>query len=83
MTIFIKSEGNKYGYRIRYYGDEEHWKASKTSEIFIASARINGIGGINSDESMKEELKAKLLRVSEEHLINLVIHELKLKSTTN
>ena len=83
MTIFIKLEGDKYGYRIRYYGDEEHWKESKSSEIFIASARVNGIGGINSNESMTEELKAKLLRVFEEHFIDLVIHELKLRSTTD
>ena len=72
ITIFIKSEGDKYGYRLRYYGDEQHWKSSATSEIFIASARINGIGGKNSDEAMTGELKAKLLKVFKERFIDLI-----------
>jgi hypothetical protein len=72
MTIFIKSDGNKYGFRIRYYGDEKYWSTSNTTEIFIASARINGVGGKNDDESMTEELKYKLSKVFEERFINLV-----------
>jgi hypothetical protein len=72
MTIFIKSEGDKYGFRIRYYGDEKLWKTSSTSEIFIASARINGVGGKNDDEAMTDELKAKLLKVFEECFVDLV-----------
>ena len=76
MTIFIKFEGDKYGFRIRYYGDEQHWNTSNTSEIFIASARINGIGGKNDDESMTDELKFKLLKVFEERFINLIKQEL-------
>ncbi len=83
LVIFINLDGDKYGYRIRYYGDEAHWKTSKTSEIFIASARINGIGGVNSNEEMTNELKAKLLKVLEERFIDLVIQALKLKSTAN
>ncbi len=81
MTIFIKSEGNKYGFRIRYYGDEAHWEKSSTSEIFIASARINGIGGTNTDEAMTDELKSKLLKVFEERFIDLLLPTLHLEST--
>ncbi|MEJ7559292.1 MAG: hypothetical protein WKF66_13360 [Pedobacter sp.] len=81
MTIFIKSEGDKYGFRIRYYGDEQHWETSSTSEIFIASARINGIGGKDSDEAMTEELKAKLLKVFQERFVNLVVQTLQSEST--
>lgn len=78
LGIFINLDGDKYGYRIRYYGDEGHWKTSKTSEIFIASARINGIGGKSGDEVMNDELKAKLLEVFEERFVHLVAQTLTL-----
>jgi len=76
ITIFIKHEGDKYGYRIRYYGDEQLWKTSNTSELFIASARINGVGGKNDDESMSDELKFKLLKVFQERFVDLIDHRL-------
>ncbi|RZJ80040.1 MAG: hypothetical protein EOO47_08905 [Flavobacterium sp.] len=77
LTIFITFEGDRYGYRLHYYGDEAHWKSSKTSIISIASARINGIGGINSDVAMSDELKDKLLMVFEQRFIRLVNQALK------
>lgn len=81
MTIFIKSESNKYSFRIRYYRDDQHWQTSSTSEIFIASARNNGIGGKNEEEAMTDESKVKLLNVFEKHFVNLVLQTLQSEST--
>jgi len=45
FTLFIKSGKDKYGYVLRYYGDQKSWNESSSAEIFLCYARINGVGG--------------------------------------
>jgi len=71
VTITIVEKGRSYDYTFRYYGGEEYWDTSKTSEVFIAYARnekgeggSSGNGGIKwYDLKLKKELTGPFERI--------------------
>ncbi len=81
LTIKIKSGADEHQYILRYYGSEEHWKTSTSSEIFICYAYDkNGKGGSQGQNSFKfkGQLKKELVNVFEREFVNKLDKELNL-----
>lgn len=82
FTIKIKLGEIENEYTFRFYGDEEYWRTSPKSEIFIVYAYDkNGRGGCESDGRIDKELKEKLLTIFESEFISKIDKELNLTHT--
>ena len=85
ITMKIRSgdgtEENKYTFR--FYGDEEHWRKSSSTVIFICYAHDkDGNGGSEGSgglEWYKSGLKNKLINLFESEFLAMVDKELQLK----
>lgn len=81
ITIKIKTRDQENEYTFRFYGDEQYWKTSPTSEIFIAYAHDkHGKGGSEADKNVDPVLLEQFVSVFETEFINKVETVLKLKS---
>lgn len=85
VWITIMNEGIQYMYTFRYLGDEQYWKTSDHSEIFISHVQnnlgLNLIQGENvGDFSSQEAEKAK--KLFEKEFISRLNKELNIKQTT-
>jgi hypothetical protein len=82
VTITISSGHEKNEYTFRYYGDDEDWKTSYSSKIFICYAHDqNGKGGSEGGgglEWYRSGLKKKFTDLFEKELISKVDKELNL-----
>jgi len=75
VTIKIKIADKENEYTFRYYGDEEYWKVSTSSEIFICYAYDkNGNGGSEGHNSFKfkQQLKKEFTNVFESEFVNKI-----------
>jgi hypothetical protein len=80
VTIKIKSGEQSNEYTFRYYGDEEHWKASQNSELFICYAYNKyRKGGHEGDEDFNDNLLNQLTSVFEKEVIDKLDQELRVK----
>lgn len=74
-----------YTYIFRFYGGKDYWKASKTSEIFIAYAHDEKFhGGSSGNGGIKWydfKLKKRLIEPFEREFIEKIDRELKIKHT--
>ena len=81
VTLKITSGQNINEYTFRYYGPDEDWRSSPTSEIFICYAyNKNGNGGSEGQHSFrfKGRLKRKLTSNFETELVSEIDKELHL-----
>ena len=82
-TIKIKTGDQENEYIFRFYGDEECWKTSPTSEIFIVYAYDkNGKGGQEGSKDLDKELRDKLTTNFESEFIGRIDMQLHLTHTT-
>lgn len=85
VTIKIKVADLENEYTFRYYGDEEYWKTSLTSGIFICYAYDkNGQGGSEGTggvEWYKWGLRKKLTDLFEKEFVTKIDNELKIAHT--
>jgi hypothetical protein len=82
VTIKISEENVKNEYTFRFYGDQEEWKKSKSSSIFIVYAHDkDGNGGSEGHGGISDELLKEFYKVFELELINKVDKQLKIKHT--
>lgn len=83
MTIKIKEANIENEYTFRFYGDEEYWKTSPSSEIFIVYAYDKtGKGGSEGHGDIDNQLRKKLTDVFESEFINKIDKELNMKDST-
>lgn len=82
LTIFITGTGFKNNYTFRYYGTEEHWNTSNTSEIFIVSAFDNqGNGGSEATGGVSRKLLKQFTDAFETELVDNIDKQLNTKRT--
>jgi hypothetical protein len=82
VTIKITSGQMVNEYTFRYYGDEEYWKASGKSEIFICYAfDKNHKGGSEGNGRVTKEMLKGFTDVFEKEFISKVDRELNLTHT--
>jgi hypothetical protein len=82
VTIKITSGQIVNEYTFRYYGDEEYWKTSGTSEIFICYAfDKNHKGGSEGNGGVTKEMLKGFTNIFEKEFISKVDHELNLSHT--
>jgi hypothetical protein len=77
LTLKIKTNKGQCEYTFRYYGGEEEWKTSSTSEIFICYAYdeqrrggSEGNGGVDSDvlNHLTDVFEKELVKNIDKHL---------------
>ena len=73
IKINVKNLENEYTFR--YYGDEEYWKTSKSSEIFICWEFDKGGNGGN-EEYINSDDERRLTNIFETQFISLVDKQL-------
>jgi hypothetical protein len=79
VSIKIKTQKGQCNYTFRYYGDEEHWKISKTSEIFICWAYDEfGKGGSEGNGGVDSKTLNYLTGVFEKELVSNIDKKLNL-----
>jgi hypothetical protein len=84
VTISIRDADIENKYTFRYIGDENNWKSSASSEIFICYAYTeDGKGGCEGYHSFrfKQGLKKKLIDLFEREFVSKVDKELDLSHT--
>ncbi len=87
FKISIKS-GNRISYfTLRYLGDEQSWKSSSTSAVFI-SELSDGLGnnisqGHNEHGQFKSKMAKTFTELLERELVNKLDKELNLKHTVD
>ena len=82
VTIKITSGQNVNEYIFRYYGPDEDWKTSSTSEIFICYAHDkNGIGGSEGNGGISTRMEKIFTDIFEKEFIAKVDKELNLTHT--
>jgi len=80
LTITIETERGKNEYIFRYYGDDTHWKKSKTSEIFICYAYDEfHNGGSEGNGGVDKETLKYLTEIFEKEFINKIDEKLGIK----
>lgn len=80
VTIKIKSGDQNNEYTFRYYGDEEHWKISPNSELFICYAYDKyRQGGHAGDEDFNENYLKQLTGVFEREFVEKLDQKLNVK----
>jgi hypothetical protein len=79
VSIKIKTQKGQCNYTFRYYGGEEHWKTSKTSEIFICWAYDEfGKGGSEGNGGVDSKTLNYLTGVFEKELVSNIDKKLNL-----
>ncbi len=79
VSIKIKTEKGQCGYTFRYYGGEDHWKTSKTSEIFICWAYDEfGKGGSEGNGGVESKTLNHLTELFEKELVSNIDKKLNL-----
>ena len=79
VTIKIKTDKGQCEYTFRYYGSEEDWKTSKTSEIFICWAYNEyGKGGSEGNGGVDIKTLKHLTEVFEKELVDKIDKKLNL-----
>jgi hypothetical protein len=79
VTIKITSGQDVNEYTFRYYGADEDWKTSPTSELFICYAYDkNQNGGSEGNGGVSNKLAKKLTEVFEKEFVNKVDKQLNL-----
>lgn len=79
VTIKITSGQNVNEYVFRYYGPDEDWKTSPTSEIFICYAHDkNGNGGSEGNDGVSKKLAKEFTQVFEREFVDKVDKKLNL-----
>lgn len=79
LTIKIKTEKGQCEYTFRYYGGEDHWKTSITSEIFICYAYDEfGKGGNEGNGGVESKILSHLTEVFEKELVSNIDKKLNL-----
>jgi hypothetical protein len=82
VTIKITPSEGPYEYTFRYYGDDEDWKTSANSELFICYAYDqNHKGGHEGDKELTDERLKKLTAVFENEFVSKISKELTLQYT--
>ncbi|RWY52483.1 hypothetical protein EPL05_11300 [Mucilaginibacter gilvus] len=82
VTIKITSGQEVNEYTFRYYGDEEDWKTSSNSEIFICYAfDKNHKGGSDCNGGVTKEMLKEFTDIFEKEFISKVDLELNLSHT--
>jgi len=83
IKIKIKAGEIENDYTFRYLGDEEYWKNSTSSEIFIQKATDKAGNGIYQGENEHGEFKSKMAKdftsLFEREVVSKVDKELNLK----
>jgi hypothetical protein len=82
FKVSIKSGTRISYFTLRYLGDEQSWKSSSTSAIFISEAR-DGLGnkisqGHNENGQFKSKLAQEFTNVFERNVVDKVDRELQL-----
>jgi len=79
LTIKIKTDKGQATYTFRYYGNDENWKTSTTSEIFISYAFDElGNGGSKGNGGIDKKTLKHLTEVFEKELISNIDKQLNL-----
>lgn len=82
LTISIKTDKGQTEYTFRYYGGEEYWETSTTSEIFICYAYDEfRNGGSEGNGGVGRKTLKYLTEVFERELISNIDKQLRLKYT--
>ena len=82
VTIKITSGQNVNDYVFRYYGADEDWKTSPTSEIFICYAHDkNGNGGSEGNGGVSKRMAKEFTDIFERAFVAKVDKELNLTHT--
>ena len=82
VTIKITSGQKVNEYIFRYYGPDEDWKTSATSEIFICYAHDkNGNGGSEGNGGVSKKMAKEFTEVFEKEFVGKVDKELNLAHT--
>jgi hypothetical protein len=82
MTIKIKVINGECEYIFRFYGDEQNWKASDSSEIFIVYAYDEKGNGGSEGYGINKDIKKKLTDVFESEFVDKVDKKLGSTHTT-
>ena len=84
VTIKIRSGEAKNEYTFRYYGGDEDWKTSASSEIFIAYAYDKyHAGGSEGDAKITPKMAKYFTDIFEKEFISKVDKELNLNHTVD
>jgi len=79
VTIKITSGQNVNEYVFRYYGPDENWKTSPTSEIFICYAKDkNGNGGSEGNGGVSKKMAKEFTDVFEKEFVDKIDKQLNL-----
>ena len=79
VTIKITSGQNVNEYVFRYYGADENWKTSSTSEIFICYAHDkDGNGGSEGNGGVSRKMAKELTAIFEKEFVDKIDKELNL-----
>ena len=82
VTIKITSGQKVNEYVFRYYGPDEDWKTSPTSEIFICYAHDkNGNGGSEGNGGVSKKMAKEFTDIFENEFIDKVDKQLNLTHT--
>jgi hypothetical protein len=82
VTIKITSGQNVNEYIFRYYGPDEDWKTSPTSEIFICYAHDkNGNGGSQGNGGISKKMAKEFTEIFEKEFVDKVDKKLNLTHT--
>jgi hypothetical protein len=84
ITITIKDGQIKDEFTFRYYGDQEYWKSSPSSEIFIVYAYDkNGKGGSDGHGDLSNKMEKEFTDIFESQFVTKINQELHLEPTDN
>ena len=84
VTITIKDGQLKDEFTFRYYGDQEYWKSSPSSEIFIVYAYDkDGKGGSDGHGDLSNKTEREFTKVFERQFVAKLNEELHLEPTIN
>lgn len=84
VTITIKDGRLKDEFTFRYYGDQEYWKSSPSSEIFIVYAYDkDGKGGSDGHGDLSKKMEREFTEVFESQFVDKINKELHLEPAIN
>jgi len=84
VTIKIKAGQTEDEFTFRYYGDEEYWKSSPSSELFIAYAfDKDGKGGSDGHGDLSNKQEREFTDLFEREFVTKVNKELHLEPAIN
>ena len=84
VTITIKDSQIKDEFTFRYYGDQEYWKSSPSSEIFIVYAfDKDRKGGSDGHGDLSNKMEKEFTDIFESQFVAKINEELHLEPTIN